>query len=261
VKRIDTEYVISLYQKYLRDLKAVRLQQQDLYAQKGYYWYERNRACRAIRFALKRLGIVFPSKSGMKPQLDDIEAEITYMLIREYQPETVVEISPCGGWSTAWILHALKDNGLGMLHSYDLINESTKNVPPELSSGRWIFSLGDVTKAVDRIPQSIDYLFIDSDHSAQFAEWYIRNVFPRLKTGNPVSVHDVYHTSSPSSHGSEGALIAQWLQEREIDYFTTARAKSPANFRKLMSEKKRLGIDKPIQRTRSNPMIFFLNRV
>jgi len=259
--RIDVEFVISLYEKYIDDLRAVRFQQEELYSQRGYDWCEKCLIYRVFRFAIKQLGLRLPSKGGMRPQLDDIEAEITYLLIREQRPETMVEISPCGGWSTSWILHGIKDNRCGKLYSYDMIDDSTKNVPPELSEGRWNFHLGDITKASEKLPESIDYLFMDSDHSAEFANWYIQHIFPRVKKGNPVSVHDVYHTASPGSHGAEGKVIVEWLREKGIDFFTASRAGNPMDFRRLMALKKRLGIDKLIHRTQTNPMIFFLDAV
>ena len=258
-REINIGFLISLYEKYFNDLRKVRAFQKELYSQKGYLWCEKHGWYRAVRYVFRKAGIIQPPQGGMKPQLDDIEAEITYLLIREHRPETVVEISPCGGWSTAWILHAIKDNGIGTLYSYDLIDDATKNVPPELSNGRWEFNLGDITKALEKLPENIDYLFMDSDHSAEFANWYIQQVFPRVRKGNPVSVHDVYHTALPGSHGSEGEVIIEWLRDKGIDCSTASRAKNREGFQKLMAVKKLLGISKLIHWTQTNPMIFFLN--
>lgn len=216
---MNIDFIISLYEKYINDLKKVRGFQAKLYFQQGYY-YERYFPYRAVRYGLRKVGLIEAFDGGLKPQLDDIEAEITYLLIRQYRPETVVKISPCGGWSTSWILHGIKDNGRGKLYSYDLIDDATKNVPPELSNGRWNFHLGDITKVLEKLPESIDYLFMDSDHGAEFANWYIQHIFPRVKKGCPVSVHDVYHAALPGSHGSEGEVIIEWLREQGIDYFT-----------------------------------------
>ena len=257
IVKMNIDFVISLYEKYIDDLRKVRAFQKELYSQKGYPWCEKYALYRAVRLLFKKARLAKPPQGGMKPQLDDIEAEITYLLIREYRPQTVVEISPCGGWSTSWILQALKDNGCGKLYSFDLIDDATKNVPFELSDGRWNFYLGDITKAVDKLPMDIDYLFVDSDHSAEFANWYIQYIFSRVKKGCPVSVHDVYHTVLPGSHGSEGEVIIEWLREKGVDYFTPSQAKNPMDFRKLMEVKRRLGINKRIHWTQTNPMIFF----
>jgi predicted O-methyltransferase YrrM len=101
--------------------------------------------------------------------LDDLEAEITYLLIRDRTPQVVVEMSPNTGWSTTWILSALRDNGRnGQLWSHDLHDTATKLVSQGLAQERWHFVLGDAITTVPHAPD-FDYLFIDSDHSAQFA--------------------------------------------------------------------------------------------
>lgn len=97
---------------------------------------------------------------SMRPQLDDIESEITYLLLREYKPEHVVEISPSAGWSTSWILRALQYNQLGHLYSFDFIDDSTSTIPEELYAYRWTFIQGDIKRNIDKLSQQIDYLFI-----------------------------------------------------------------------------------------------------
>lgn len=70
-----------------------------------------------------------PHASGMRTQLDDVEAERTYLLIRARQPATVVEIGALDGRSTSWLLQALRDNGTGRLLTMDLAADATFGVP------------------------------------------------------------------------------------------------------------------------------------
>jgi predicted O-methyltransferase YrrM len=84
------DHIIRLYRTYAADLDRVREKQRKLLA----------------------------PPTSLKAQLDDPEAEITYLLLREDRPETVVEIGAFHGWSTTWILQALRDNGTGHLYSY-----------------------------------------------------------------------------------------------------------------------------------------------
>ena len=220
MKEINTNYILSLYEKYIADLKEARKYQKTLYSQKGYSWFE-SKILKKVRLLKNRMTI--------KPQLDDIEAEITYLLIREYKPKTIVEISPCAGWSTSWILNALKDNSGSHLYSYDLIDDSSKMVPPSLSDGSWTFFKCDIRGNLDKLPQKIDYLFIDSDHSADFAYWYIHNLFPRLEKGVPISVHDVFHKADPD-FDCEGRVIINWLEQNNIGYSTASPAKEKVVF-------------------------------
>lgn len=192
----------------------------------------------------------------LDPRFDDIEGEVTYLLIREHRPQTVVEISPGGGWSTSWILSAIKHNASGRLYSYDLTDRCTGNVPSDLSEGRWAFHRGDVKKNLGALPAEIDYLFLDSEHSADFARWYIRNLFPRLKSGSPVSVHDVF---LPSDFGyTEASVILQWLRRNGIEYFTASPSNEKAVFNEIASVKNKLGIGRLIQPYEFNSAVFFL---
>ncbi|MEU6641291.1 LuxR C-terminal-related transcriptional regulator [Saccharomonospora sp. NPDC046836] len=94
---IDT--VLQSYAKHVDALRVVRAEQRELYA------------------------------SGLRAQLDDIEAELTYLRLRETRPEQVVEIGSLHGWSSAWILRALRDNGTGHLLTTDLRDEASFTVP------------------------------------------------------------------------------------------------------------------------------------
>ena len=117
---LDT--LISWYRTYADDLRAARDEQRELLAQRA-----------------------------MRPRLDDVEAEISYLTIRALRPRTVLEIGSARGWSTTWLLRALHDNGAagdraGVLHTFDLTDDAVRTVPPALSAGRWRFTRGDVRR-------------------------------------------------------------------------------------------------------------------
>lgn len=221
---MDLTTAIELYRKYAEDLAAVREQQR------------------------RRL-------PGIRAQLDDIEAELTYLRLRELRPATVVEIGTFHGWSTTWLLSALRDNAKGNGHSgrllsYDVVDHVLKSVPKD---DRWTFTQGDVRKA--QLPAEIDYLFLDAAHSASFARWYIAELFSRLN-GTPVSVHDVFHGRRPIPF-SEGAVLVRWLTEQSVDYFTPSAKRTPETFAELLAVKRELGLDEPLRPGRDNPMVFF----
>jgi len=215
-------------------------------------------AYRAGRYALNRLRGQ-PSTPHLQPQLDDMEAEISYLLVRHFRPETIVEISPCGGWSSSWLLLALRDNGSGSLHSFDLLDLAPKNVPAELASGRWTFVQGDVRANVELLPPSIDYLFMDSDHSSAFARWYVEAIFPRLAPATPVSVHDVFGGATQDADGGEPAIVLDWLRRNGVAYLTVSRV-DPTSRARIAATRSALGLDEPVHiadERQDNPMIFF----
>jgi predicted O-methyltransferase YrrM len=225
---VDLDTAAALYRKYRDPLDAARTAQRALLA----------------------------AGDGMKAQLDDVEAELTYLFLRDCEPGTVVEIGALHGWSTTWILRALRDIGQGELHSYDLIDRAAGNVPEDLAAGRWTFHHGDVRTGLETLPGDIGYLFIDAAHTAGFARWYIERVFPRIPSGTPVSVHDVFHGRRPKPF-SEGSVMVSWLADNGVPYFTASPARAPEDHAGLGEVKRDLGLAAPLRTSRHNPMLYF----
>ncbi|GAB3391394.1 hypothetical protein GCM10027360_81590 [Amycolatopsis echigonensis] len=190
----------------------------------------------------------------MKTQLDDVEAEITYLLLRHLRPEKVVEIGSLHGWSTSWILRALADNGAGRLTTVDLIGNATTTVPHTLAKSRWEFRQGDARTLAGDWLSDVDYLFIDADHGARFARWYLSDVFPNIDAA--VSVHDVFHRAAPLPF-TEGAEVVRWLEKTRTPYFTAARARAKHAYACLHELRRELGLGTVVHTGRDNPMIYF----
>ncbi|RNL86406.1 class I SAM-dependent methyltransferase [Halostreptopolyspora alba] len=229
MSELTVDHLANLYRRYAEPLGEVRAAQRDF--------------LRARRGALT-------------PQLDDLEAEISYLLVREHQPTAMAEIGTLHGWSTTWLLSALRDNGFGELRSFDLMDNAARNVPDGLAAGRWSFHKGDIRSQPDLLPEKIDYLFIDAAHNGRFAQWYIDTVFPRLASGVPVSVHDVFHQSYALPF-TEGRVVLRWLAERRAPFLTPSRARARHVNEALWAVKRELGLDEPVHTGRDNPMVFF----
>jgi predicted O-methyltransferase YrrM len=231
VDGITLDQVGELYLKYHEQLREVHTEQRALLAE----------------------------RPAMRAQLDDIEAEITYLMLRDRRPDTVVEIGSLHGWSTSWILRAIRDNGHGQLHTFDLIDNARRNVPAALRAGRWHFVAGDVRRRTGLVPGPIGYLFLDAAHSARFARWYLTALLPTLPAGTPVSVHDVFHGRRAKPF-SEGAVVLRWLRRTGTPYFTASAARARQVHRQLQQYRRELGLDAPVHRGRHNPMIYFHSR-
>jgi predicted O-methyltransferase YrrM len=231
VPLFDVHSLVRLYRTYADDLRAAREAQRELLVERA-----------------------------LKPKLDDIEAELTYLALRETRPAAVVEIGSFHGWSTTWILRALPDNGSGHLHTFDLVDHATRSVPAELTGDRWTFVHGDVRETMHpHLPPDLGYLFVDALHTAGFARWYTRSLFPRLAEGTPVSVHDVFHGRRPWPV-SEGSVVLGWLRERGIGYLTASAAHDPDLHHRLVGLKRKLRLAAPVSGSRRNPMLFFQAR-
>lgn len=197
------------------------------------------------------------------PQYDDIEAEITCLLIMHNKPKLIYEFSPCCGWSTMYMLNTLDvmNNNSCLLHSFDIHNACERLIRgyPNLKE-KWVFHLGDVVEEYGNFTTDIDYLFIDSDHSEKFAQIYVTRLLEPLltklkETGKKIliSVHDVFHTENPSA---EGVVVVDFLKKNNIEYF------SPINeehFKKIKEIRSKLNFDKKtIHYSTTNPCIFFM---
>jgi predicted O-methyltransferase YrrM len=249
-----------LYRKHADALRAVRASQRALYEQRGDARLERFAPYRWASAALRRAGLPAHYKRRFRPKFDDIEAEITYLLVRYVRPAVVLEIAPYYGWSTTWLLQALRDNGAspsGRLESYDLVDYSRWTVPPDLAHRRWRFTQGDVRDYVDALPESIGYLFLDAAHTVEFARWYVDVLFPRLAPGTIVGVHDIFRGEGLAPM-PERAVLLEWLDARGIPCITAAPdPEGGGSHERLMAVKRELGLAQPIHDSVKNPMAFF----
>lgn len=189
------------------------------------------------------------------PQLDDVEAELTYLYLRDARPARVVELGTFHGWSTTWILSALRDNGHGRLHSFDRVDHVLRSVPADLAADRWTFVPGDVRDSLPAVPRDAGYLFVDADHGRRFARWYLATLLPLVPAGTPVSVHDVFHLRWARPF-TEGAEVLRRLRETGTPWFTAARHRAPDVLAALDAVRAELGLTGARGTTR-NPMLWF----
>lgn len=203
-----------------------------------------------------------------RPQFDDIESEITSILILDSKPKKIIEFSPCMGWSTCILLDTLdmleKDNR--SVCSFDINDKCIKNVnefkPKDVM---WKFKLGDVREKFDKWKLSdIDFLFIDSDHSVEFTENYIANLLdPLLKFCKEnakevyISVHDIWleNKNGDPLLSPEGKILLEFLKNNNISHYTAAKCKE--NYKSLVKLRNELGMIKQIHYGKLNPAVFF----
>lgn len=98
-----------------------------------------------------------------------------YALVREYEPETIVETGVFNGLSSLCYLTAIERNGHGRLYSVDYPDEEKLSGPepgwlvPDSYRDRWELTLGlsqRVLPSVIAEAEPVDLFFHDSNHSA-----------------------------------------------------------------------------------------------
>jgi len=220
--------------------KAKMQQYQPLQHIQG--WYEQysfdlNNARRRIReFCMKGNANKVPSCLS-----EELELEMTYLRIRAQKPKVVWEISPFRGYSSWFILSALKDNAasgdIGHLYSFDIVDFSKSNIPEDLRVF-WAFTHGDARQEHNNFPLA-DYIFLDSMHSKEFGEFFTGILFPRHAGKHVlVSLHDVYNDKMYAGDGKprnfehhppwmpteEGSWVVTWFafQNEHCNMWTPA---------------------------------------
>ena len=152
--------------------------------------------------------------------LSPVSSKRLYALLRNLQPEVLVETGVCNGVSTAVILHALDANGRGRLYSVDFPefadDPSTEHwegkggavvpagqepgwlVPNELR-GRWDLRIGRsqvVLPPLMRELGQIGFFMHDSEHSYECMQFEIRLAGEHLVPGAPLVVDDANWNSA-----------------------------------------------------------------
>ena len=202
-------------------------------------------------------------KSDFKPHFDDIEAELLYMMVREFNPSLSVEFSPYYGYSTSWFLSALNRNNHGILRSYDIVDYAYPKIKGCGLLDRWELMIGDVAANYPVMDYSkIDFLFIDSDHSRGFAQRYIREFLTpfheHAKTNSriiPVMIHDIYSWETEEKPTEEGEEVLNFLNDINVNYFT-ASCFYP-DFKKVKLLRESLGIVDFVHNVEGNPSVLF----
>jgi len=129
---------------------------------------------------------------------NEFESRILYSLICGMRVKKIVEFSPCKGFSSSVMIDALDaresfdipSKVLAEIYSYDLVDDSLQ-VDRDKDFIRRKLTVGDVKETLDpKLVAECDLLFIDSDHTAPFAEWYMKEIVPMVRPGVPIWVHD-----------------------------------------------------------------------
>jgi len=136
-------------------------------------------------------GYAFPSH--FEHRYDDHSSAQCYSLIRKYKPTSCLEFGTSRGGSTRFIIAALLKNKadfkfVGSEMEEELLNETKKNVS-DIADKR-VKLVSRIEDNLKHVPKELDFVFIDTNHDLDNTRWYIENIFPRIKTGSLVAIHD-----------------------------------------------------------------------
>lgn len=132
-------------------------------------------------------------------------AELLYALVRQTKPSLVVECGAGEGYSSAFIAHALQDNGFGTLASFEQDERYA-----EIAEARLRFLPATVGRGfshaygVGGAHPPADLVFIDTlgEHRERDIAYWFGDV------GRPlIVVHDAAHYPPETFAGGEGVLL------------------------------------------------------
>ena len=118
---------------------------------------------------------------------------IIYSVIREYKPTSLLEFGTSYGGTACLTMSALLKNGKPFTYV------ASEQDPPVLEEckynimkacGQLPTMVGKIEDNMDQVPELLDYVLIDTNHDLENCKWYIKNIFPRVKKGGFVIIHD-----------------------------------------------------------------------
>lgn len=175
---------------------------------------------------------------------ETIDAELYHCMIRFLGPKRIIEVG--AGNSTWFARDALRANGRGQLVAID--PDPRISPPRECHVVRQFIQ--DVEPSLFRELRKNDILFIDSSHTEEEATYCIENVYPALRRGVFVQIHDIvfpyrgYSSFVPDwSDLGEQEVVLEFLRHQRDSYqvFTSsafARYQSPSMVSRLIPSKK-----------------------
>lgn len=134
-----------------------------------------------------------PINLGTENRCDPFTHRLTYAMVRHYKPRSLVEFGTSWGGITNTITKALNKNGFEFNYFAcdplaDLADHA-KNLVAGFPMHPTILP-GMIEEHLDKVPEKLDFAFIDTDHDLENCEWYLENIFPRIKKGAIVGIHD-----------------------------------------------------------------------
>jgi len=112
------------------------------------------------------------------------EGRILMDLVKKYKPKIILEVGTGHGYSTSWIYHGMDEDAI----IWTLDKEVRKHLFTQ--DKRIKFLEGKLDELMDKIPQEIDLIFLDTEHMIYKVVPDIELLVPRIKPGKVIIIHD-----------------------------------------------------------------------
>ncbi len=140
-----------------------------------------------------------------------IEVEYGEMLMHEItlrKPSVIVEVGTGHGYSTAWLKLGTYMANKGTIHTFDTQLRNPRHDTNCPSFNKTMDYFGDFDNL--KIPDSIDFIFHDSQHKIELIEKDMERLIPKLNKKSVIYVHD--------AKGHVGVQLRQYFEQKGFKY-------------------------------------------
>jgi hypothetical protein len=119
-------------------------------------------------------------------------ARALYAICRTLSPACVFETGTYWGYSTAYLAAAVRDNGYGIVHTFDIYARAGKHLPRNLRSYVQMHLGQPSTEAIPSVLSKLapQLFFQDSRHDFEGVSQELKMVTPNMPSNSVVLIHD-----------------------------------------------------------------------
>lgn len=136
-------------------------------------------------------GYTFPG--DFEHRFDPESSAILYSVLREFKPKNCLSIGTWEGGSVCVIMAALlKNENEFSFTASEILDDKRANTQQHCLAKNGVapIMIGDITQNLDKVPDELDFLFVDTNHDLETTVWIFKNVVLRLKKGALLAMHD-----------------------------------------------------------------------
>jgi len=130
------------------------------------------------------------------------DARVIYSAVRDIKPKKILDLGTREGRTTSSIIQALARNNNSPIDYYvfEKDNNYRRNIIKYLADFCDVINVHAYSNVIDESALKdigeLDLLFIDAFHDHLLPKWYIKTLFPKVKKGGLIHIHDIYYNKN-----------------------------------------------------------------
>lgn len=116
------------------------------------------------------------------------EGQYLFDLVKERDPQVILEVGTGHGYSARWMLLAMGENAT--LYTIDRENYAYLLESQFIGGHKMVSLHGQLRGLLNQIPDTVDLVFLDSQHQIEKIAWDVEMIEGRLSDDGVIAVHD-----------------------------------------------------------------------